>query len=85
MAREANRNTLITVTRALLSEDDKRCTIYITVLPDDAEEAALAFATRNRRELVDFLKTRIKGGLPHQLEFQIDLGEKNRQRLDELS
>lgn len=85
LAREANRQSLVTVTRAMLSDDSKRGTIFITVLPDDAQEAAVAFANRNRREFVDFLKTRVKGGIPHQIEFEIDFGEKNRQRLDELS
>lgn len=85
LAREANRNSLVTVTRALLAETGKSAVVYITVLPNDMEEAAVAFANRNRRELVDFLKTRIKGGLPSHIEFQVDLGEKNRQRLDELT
>jgi len=85
LAREANRQSLITVTRAQLSEDSKRATVYITVLPNDAERAAVAFANRNRRALVDFLKKRIKGGIPHTIEFVIDEGEKNRQRLDELT
>lgn len=85
MAREAGRSTLITITRVLLSEDNKRATIYMTVLPDNAEENALSFANRNRTELKTFFKTRIKGALPPDLVFAIDLGEKNRQRLDELS
>jgi ribosome-binding factor A len=73
------------VTRAELSEDSKRGIIYITVFPDSAEENALSFANRNRRELSDFFKKRIKGTLPPRVEFVIDKGEKNRQRLDELS
>ncbi len=85
MAREAGRGSLITVTRAMLSEDNKRASIYITVLPDTAEESALSFANRNRTELRAFFKTRIKGALPPDITFEIDMGEKNRQRLDELS
>ncbi|MBC7836693.1 ribosome-binding factor A [Acetobacteraceae bacterium] len=85
LVREATPQSLITVTRAVLSEDTKRATVFITVLPDSAEQQAVAFANRNKRELIDFLKTRIRGGLPHHIEFEIDLGEKNRQRLDELS
>ncbi|HVZ76174.1 MAG TPA: ribosome-binding factor A [Candidatus Paceibacterota bacterium] len=85
LAREANRTSLVTVTRVMLSEDTKRAHIFITVLPDSAEEGALQFANRNRTELRDFLKSRIKGGIPGDIIFEIDLGEKNRQRLDELS
>jgi ribosome-binding factor A len=84
LAREANRNSLITVTRAELSENGRRCNIFITVFPDSAEEPALKFANRNRRELSEFFKKRVKG-VPPRIEFVIDRGEKNRQRLDELS
>lgn len=84
LAREAGRQSLITVTRAELGEDGKRGTIFITVFPDSAEQGALEFANRNRPEFGDFFKTRIKSPLPH-IEFAIDQGEKNRQRLDELS
>ncbi len=85
LVREANRNTLMTVTRAMLSEDGKRAIIYITVFPDSAEAEALAFANRNRTELRDFFKKRVRGALPPDITFEIDMGEKNRQRLDELS
>mgnify|MGYP000173811747 FL=1 len=85
LAREANRNSLITVTRAQMSEDGKRAVVYITVFPESAEQAALAFANRNRGELGQFLSERTRGmRIPH-FEFEIDLGDKNRRRLDELS
>jgi ribosome-binding factor A len=83
--REANRNTLMTVTRAVLSEDGRHASIMLTVLPDSAETEALAFANRNRAELKEFFKKRVRGALPPDIVFEIDLGEKNRQRLDELS
>jgi ribosome-binding factor A len=85
LAREANRNSLITVTRAQMSDDGKRAIIYITVFPELGEKAALSFANRNRGELGKFLSARTRGmRLPH-IEFEIDLGERNRRRLDELS
>ena len=85
MAREANRQSLITVTGASISEDGKRANIFMTVFPDTAEEAAVQFASRNRREFAEFFKTRVRGVFPPHIEFMIDRGEKNRQRLDELS
>jgi ribosome-binding factor A len=85
LVREAGPQSLITVTRVDLSDDNKRGIIYITVLPESAEENAVKFANRNRTELGDFYKTRIKGSMPSHVEFMIDKGEKNRQRLDELS
>lgn len=85
LAREAGRNSLITVTRAMLSEDNKRATIYITVLPDSAQENALSFANRNIDEVKKFFKERVRGALPPHITFAVDMGEKNRQRLDEIS
>jgi ribosome-binding factor A len=85
LVREANRNTLITVTRAMLSEDNKRVVILITAFPESGEKSALDFANRNRKEFKDFFKTRVKSSLPPDVTFEIDFGEKNRQRLDELS
>jgi ribosome-binding factor A len=85
LVREANRNTLVTVTRTMLTEDMKRATIFITALPESGEQSAVEFANRNRTELRDFFKTRVKGALPPDITFEIDMGEKNRQRLDELS
>lgn len=85
MAREANRNSLITVTRVHMSEDSKRAVVYMTVLPEEAEAPALAFANRNRSELAEFLSDRTRGmRIPH-FEFEIDQGDKHRRRLDELS
>ncbi len=85
LSREANRNSLVTVTRATLSDDRKRGVIYITVLPESAEEQAAAFANRNRGEFGKFLEKRVKGmRIPH-VEFVIDTGEKNRLRLDEIT
>ena len=85
LSREANRQSLITVTDAFLSDDSKRGKIFITVLPDSQEQAALDFANRSRTEFSEFFKKRVKGAsMPH-VEFVIDKGEKMRQRLDELS
>jgi ribosome-binding factor A len=85
LAREAGTQSLITVTRTELSSDKKRAIIYLTVLPENKEEAAVGFATRQIADFKDFLKSRVKmHRIPH-IDFEIDKGEKNRQRLDELS
>jgi ribosome-binding factor A len=84
LAREANRNALITVTRSEISDDGRRVNIFLSVFPESAEESALSFANRNRSEFSDFFKKRVKAVPPH-VEFIIDRGEKNRRRLDELS
>lgn len=82
-AREANRESLITVTRADLSPDSKRATVFISVLPEKAEEKALAFGKRERTALRDYVKS--KSGVYHTplLDVEIDYGEKHRRMIDE--
>lgn len=59
-------------------------TIFITVLPESKEEAAIHFAKRMRRELRKY----VMKGLPVRvipfLEVEIDYGEKNRLHVEEL-
>lgn len=83
--REAGHQSLITVTRAELSDDRKRGIIYLSVLPDSAEQAAVDFANRNRTEFGHFFEKHVRGMQMPRVEFVIDLGEKNRRRLDELT
>jgi ribosome-binding factor A len=85
LMRESNRQSLITVTAVRMDERGGHASIYITVLPDSAEEAALAFANRQKREFGEFLLTRVRGMRLPKFEFVLDQGEKMRQRLDELS
>lgn len=85
LMRESNRQSLITVTGAALSENRKRATVFITVLPEAHETAALGLANRKARDFRDFLKARSRLGILPRIEFVIDRGEKNRQRIDELS
>lgn len=82
---ESNGQSLITVTAAQVDERGQRATIFITVLPDSAEQKALEFANRNKQEFGMFLLKRVRGMRIPKLEFVIDRGEKMRQRLDELS
>ncbi|MBI5645046.1 ribosome-binding factor A [Candidatus Kaiserbacteria bacterium] len=84
-ARESNRKSLITVTRADISPDLKNALIFITVIPDRFEQSALNFAKRMRTEYREYLKS--KSRLQHlpNIDFEIDYGEKNRQRIDDLT
>lgn len=85
LVREANPQSLITVTHVDLSGDGKSANIFITVFPDSFEATALAFANRHRGDFGEFYKKQRRGAFPPRVEFFIDLGEKNRQRIDELS
>jgi ribosome-binding factor A len=85
LSREASRQSLVTVTRAMVGEGGKGAVIFLSVLPESEEQKAVDFANRHRSEFGEFFKTKVRGAyLPH-VEFAIDLGEKNRQRLDELT
>lgn len=81
---ENNRTSLITVTSSSTSSDGKRSIIFITVLPDNKEQEALNFAKRKRKELREYLKKNIKTKIIPFIDIQIDKGEKNRQKIDEL-
>ncbi|HEV7424519.1 MAG TPA: ribosome-binding factor A [Candidatus Paceibacterota bacterium] len=84
LARENNRTSLITVISADCSPDLKRATIFITVLPEEKEKNALEFAKRKRPEFREFLKKNMTTKNIPFIDFAIDLGEKNRQKIDEL-
>ncbi|MDO8594159.1 MAG: ribosome-binding factor A [bacterium] len=85
MAQESNRTSLITVTNVHLAPKGDRATILITVFPDDKEKDALEFASRQGGALRDFIGQRISlQRLPY-ISFALDVGEKNRQKIDELS
>ena len=85
LAREAGRQSLVTVTEARISSDGRKGRVYITVLPESSEQSAVAFANRNRPEFSRFFKKKVRGISPLHIEFVIDEGEKSRQRLDDLS
>ncbi len=82
--REAGPTSLITVTRVLLSPDSKRAVIMITVLPREKETAAYGFIKRNLGELRKFVTKNLKVNPIPFLNVEIDEGEKNRQKIDEL-
>jgi ribosome-binding factor A len=84
-ARESNRQSLITVTHADISPDLKNAMIYITVFPESQEETVLHFAKRNRTEFREYLKDHAMFKFLPNVDFEIDYGEKNRQRIDELT
>jgi ribosome-binding factor A len=84
-AREANRNSLITITRAELSANQKNITVFFSVMPESEEQRALTFMRRKRNDFIIYLRRHTKIGILPKLEFEIDLGEKNRQRIDDLT
>ena len=84
LGRENNRTSLITVTSCNVSPDIKRATVFITVLPENKENSALGFVKRQRGELREFLKKNMSTKVIPFIDIEIDKGEKNRQKIDEL-
>jgi len=81
---ESNYTSLITVTNADVSKDLKRSTVYVSVYPESAEESALNFLKRKRKGLKEFFKSKAKMKSIPFFDFELDKGEKNRQKIDEL-
>ena len=82
---ESNKNSLITVTRAEVFNRGKRVTIFFTTLPDREEAASLEFLQRKRSDFRKFVMGKKVVAFPPSFNFAIDFGERNRQRIDELS
>jgi ribosome-binding factor A len=85
IAREAGRSTLITPTQVNFGKSLKTAHILISVYPKEQGEHAVAFLKRNSKEFREFLKKHGRFSVLPFVTFDIDYGEQNRQRLDELS
>jgi ribosome-binding factor A len=81
---EGNNSSLLTITNVVLTKDGKRATIFFTVFPESYEKTALEFAKRKRSEFKQFVRDNSRLGMIPQLDFAIDAGEKNRQKIDNL-
>ncbi len=80
----SNNSSLLTVTNVNLTDKGKYATILFTVFPESFEKTALEFAKRKRSEFREFIKNNSKLGRIPQIDFELDLGEKNRQKIDNL-
>ncbi|MES2060267.1 MAG: ribosome-binding factor A [Patescibacteria group bacterium] len=82
---EAGHNSLLTVTYVSVSPKFEHATVFFTAFPDSAEKSALEFAKRKRSEFKEYLRSETKLPRVPFVDFEIDFGEKNRQRIDEIS
>ena len=85
LSRQSNRTSLITVTRVMLSEDLHRVDIMLSVLPEEKQKAALIFANRMTHEFKEYIKKNSRIRILPLIKFIPDIGEQNRQRIDELT
>lgn len=81
---ESNRVSMVTVTNVGISNDGKSATVFFTVYPNDKEKAVLDFVKRKRADFRDFAKKNTRVGRIPFFDFEIDGGEKHRQKIDAL-
>ena len=81
---ESNKGSLMTITRVDVLDKGKRAIVFFTALPREKEEEALEFAKRRRNDFRRFVMNKKSFGFTPRIDFCIDLGEHNRQRIDEL-
>jgi len=82
---EASNSSLITVTRVEMNVSGKDAIVYFTTLPESEEDTALKFLDRKAPEFKQKMISESRIGIVPHLRFKIDYGERNRQRLDQLS
>lgn len=85
LGHESVPGALITVTRVILSKNLKNATIFFTVYPEKKEVKILETLKRRRSDFREHAKKNMSLKHIPFFEFAIDMGEKNRQRIDELS
>lgn len=84
ITRNSSRLSLITITRAETSSDEKRILLHVSVLPEAAEGPAMDFLKRHQDDIRQHIIKHSKIRMMPWLRFTIDKGEKNRQLVDEL-
>ena len=81
----ANNQSLITVTRADVSPDVRQCTIFFTTIPADQQQIAADFLNRHASELRSHAKSRLNLKRLPFFQFKVDMGERHRQHIEEIS
>lgn len=82
---EGSGASLLTVTRVEISHTGKEAKIFFTTLPESEENTALKFLERKTPEFKRYVRDESRIGIVPHIDFKIDYGERNRQRLDQLS
>lgn len=77
-------SSLITVIRAQILPDLKSAKIFISVMPDNKEKEVIDILKKKKNDFKNYCKSRLKIKFLPSFDFEIDTGEKNRDRIDEL-
>lgn len=82
---ESGKTSLVTVTRVELSPTGKESKIFFTTLPENQEDTVLKFLERKMPEFKRYVRDESRLGFVPHIDFKIDYGERNRQRLDQIN
>ncbi|MDO8575359.1 MAG: ribosome-binding factor A [bacterium] len=85
IARESSGSSLITITNIKFDYTDNSALFFITSLPDTKRDAVIDFLKRKRSEIREYIKGKSRLGRIPFIDFVYDLGEKNRQKIDEIA
>jgi len=76
--------SLITITDCHITDNMRSAKIFFTIFPPEHEAEALDFVKRQRQNFRNYVKSHGRLRFIPFIDFEIDKGEKNRQRIDEL-
>lgn len=76
---------LVSVTHTTATTDLANATAFITVFPEDGEDEALRHLRAEESKLKKYLAGHTCMKRTPAIHFEIDIGEKNRRRVDELT
>ncbi len=77
-------SSIITITRIETSKDLKSAKIFISIFPESGELEIMNLLKAKIKELHEFIGPKIKMKFFPRLEFEIDKGEKERQKIEKL-
>lgn len=84
VGREFKDGIIITVTRVETSSDLRKAKIFVSVFPDNKSDDTLKLLQKKSWDLKKYAQPLLKMKFLPEFDFEIDYGEKNRQRLEEI-
>ncbi len=84
LRREFGAAPLVTVTHAKIARGLKSAFVFISVFPETKERAVRARLKKRQHALKEYIAAHMRMKYLPAVSFEIDRGEKNRQRIDEL-
>lgn len=85
MLEEGSNNSLVTFTHVYVTPESEQATVFFTAFPESREQEALDFLKRKRTDFKHYIKSNTRLQRIPFIDFEIDIGEKNRQKIDKIS